>query len=111
MSVDLPSSTEPQVTSRRSSVAAASGERRESLEVADTLAVLHRGLAHLVVRARLASLGDPRRGDLAHDLVDRRRTRAHAARAGHVADGAETHPVGERLLVRVALDELRRGVE
>ena len=51
---------------------------RMSLEVPDTLAVLHRRLAHLVVRTRLATLGDPRRGDLADDLVDRGSLRADA---------------------------------
>src|SRR5579872_1047273 len=80
ISVDLPSSTEPAVTSRRSSV---------ELEVTDTLPVLHRGLAGTVVGARLAPLGHARRGDLGDDGVEGRRIREHTARARHVADGAE----------------------
>src|SRR5690349_21075415 len=101
MSVDLPSSTEPQVTRRRSSV----------LEVTDTLAVLHRRLADAVVGPRLTALGDARRRDLRDDLVDRPRLRDDAARARHVADRAEAHGRRERLFVRIALDELRRRVE
>ena len=45
------------------------------------------------------------------DLLDRRRMRAHAPGARHVADRAEPHPFAERLLVRVPLDELGRGIE
>src|SRR5438477_7595014 len=99
MSVDLPSSTEPAVTRRRSSVS------RSSLEVANALPVLHRGLAHAVVGARFATLRHARGRDLAHDLVDRRRLADDAAGARHVADGAEAHARAERLLVGKALDE------
>src|SRR6188472_1205036 len=105
--VDLPSSTEPHVTRRRSSVPSAVN----GLEVADTLPVLHRGLREAVVGARLAPLRDPRRRDLADDLVNRRCARTDTAGAGHVAHGAEADGLRERLLVRISLDELRGRVE
>src|SRR5437868_15382433 len=100
MSVDLPSSTEPHVTSRNSSV----------LEVTDTLPVLHRGLAEAVVGARLAALGDVRRGDLGDHLVDGARLGEDAARARHVADGAEAHGRDERALACLLFGEPRPGV-
>src|SRR5437899_242863 len=102
ISVDLPSSTEPAVTSRSRSVA---------LEIADTLAVLHRGFADAVVCPRLASFGDARRGDLGNDVVELHGVGQHAAGAGHVADGAETHGCREGVLVGIALDVLGDGVE
>src|SRR3954453_16332876 len=105
ISVDLPSSTEPAVTRRRSSVS------RSSLEVANAFPVFHRGLADAVVGAGLAALGDVRCRDLVHDLVDRRRVAYNTAGARHVADRAEADVRAERLLVREALDELRDGVE
>src|SRR5581483_1153853 len=105
MRVDLPSSTEPAVTSRSSSVS------RISSEVADTLAVLHRRLADAIVRTRLAALGHACRRDLADDVVDRARLAQHAARARHVADRTEADGRPERLLIGVALDEVRDGVE
>src|SRR5215210_9425533 len=95
ISVDLPSSTEPAVASR--SVPTAS-------EVAGNLAVLHRGLGGPVVRARLAALGDPGRRDLGDHVVERGRPRGDRAGAGHVADGAVAHPLGERLLALHPLD-------
>src|SRR4051812_27340348 len=107
ISVDLPSSTEPQVTSRSSSVAASCS----TLEVADTLPVLHRGLRRAIVRARLAALADPGGGDLRPDLLERRRARLDRAGAAHVADRAEAHRGRERLLVRQPLDHVAGGVE
>src|SRR5436309_988491 len=101
ISVDLPSSTEPAVTSRSSS----------ALKVTDTLPVFHRRLAHAVVGARLAALGHARCRDLGHDLLDCRRVRQHTSGAGHVADRAEAHRRRERLLVGIALDEVARCVE
>src|SRR3954447_6745915 len=101
MRVDLPSSTDPQVTSRRRSV----------LEVTDTLAVLHGRLADTVVRARLAALRDTGRCDLADDLVDCLRVRDHAAGARHVADRPEAHGRGERILALHALDEVGARIE
>src|SRR3954453_5406941 len=83
ISVDLPSSTEPHVTRRRSSGAWACSE------VANAFAVLHGRLAEAIVGPRLAALGDVRRSDLPHALLDRRHPRLDAARARHVADGAE----------------------
>src|SRR5438067_13202669 len=94
ISVDLPSSTEPAVTSLSSS----------ALKVTDTLAVLHRRLAHAVVGARLAALGHARCRDLGDDLLDRCRIGQHTAGAGHVADRAEAHRCGERLLGGIAAD-------
>src|SRR3954449_404734 len=105
ISVDLPSSTKPAVTRRRSSVS------RSSLEVANAFPVFHRGFADAVVGAGLAALGDVRCRDLVHDLVDRRRVAHNTAGARHVADRAEADVRAERLLVREALDELRDGVE
>src|SRR5215211_3007531 len=87
--VDLPSSTEPAVATRTSS---------EVLEVAVTLAVLHRGLGEAVVGARLAALGHARGGDLRDHVAQRDRLRAHGAGAGHVADGAEAHRLLEHRL-------------
>src|SRR5947207_1518480 len=105
MSVDLPSSTEPHVTMRsRSACCAAS-------EIADTLAVLHRGFGEAVIGARLAALGHAGRRDLVDDLADRRRVADHAARARHVADGAETHRRAEQLLAVHPLDVVAAGVE
>src|SRR3954451_21069861 len=89
ISVDLPSSTEPAVARRRVST---------SLEVAGNLAVLHRGLARAVVRARLAPLRDPRGGDLGDDLVEGRRPRGDRPRAAHVADRAVADPLREDVL-------------
>src|SRR3954469_21125042 len=105
ISVDLPSSTEPAVTSRSSSVS------RNSLEVANALAILHRRLGDAVVGAGLAALGDARRSNLVHDRIDRRGVAHDAAGAGHVADGAEADGSCERRLVREPLDEIGDGVE
>src|SRR5215208_3969258 len=102
ISVDLPSSTEPAVTRRRSSV---------PLEVADTLAVLHRGFGDAVVGARLAALGDAGRHDLGDDLLQRRRVGDDAAGAGHVSDRPEADGRGERLLVGIALDVIAGGIQ
>src|SRR2546426_9634455 len=125
ISVDLPSSTEPHVTRRRSSAACACSEMaltqvpprarawclEWALKIADTLAVLHRGFGEAVVGAGLAALGDTRRGDLVDDLRDRRRVADDAAGAGHVTDGAETHRGGEEILAVHALDVVRARAE
>src|SRR3984957_16100179 len=96
ISVLLPSSTDPAVVKRsRSSVI---------LEIPCLLAVLHRRLRDAVIGACLAPLGDARRRDLQHDLLQRRRPRAHAARAAHVAHRAVAHRLVEH---RLALDQLR----
>src|SRR5437899_2842872 len=105
MRVDLPSSTEPHVTMRRSSVPSAASE------VANAFAVLHGRLAEAVVGARLATLSHACRRDLLHDLLDRRRLRFDPAGAGHVADGAETDGSDERILALHALDVLRGRVQ
>src|ERR1700757_2133677 len=106
MSVDLPSSTDPHVTSRTSSADAASAPSNpEPLEVADTLPVLHGCLGDSVVRARLAALGDAGRGDLGDDRLERPCLREHPPGTGHVADRPEAHRRREWLLVRVPLDE------
>src|SRR5438128_7189530 len=118
ISVLLPSSTAPAVVKRRrSSVTAPAPRHRASqharaarpsevlaaLEVAGLLAILHRGLGHPVVGSRLATLGDPRGGDLRDHLAQRPRAGAHAAGAAHVADGAIADGLGEHLL---AVDQL-----
>src|SRR4051812_26841003 len=104
MSVDLPSSTEPAVARRsRSERATETRPLPLPLEIAGNLAVLHRGLADAVVRARLAALRDLRRGDLGDDVVQRRRGRRDRPRAAHVADRAVADALAERLL---AVDEL-----
>src|SRR6266542_4075893 len=105
MSVDLPSSTEPQVTRRRSSACCAASE------IADTLAVLHRCFGEAVVCACLAALGDTGRGDFVDDRADRRRVGDDTAGARHVADGAEPHRRRERLLAVHTLDVVGARVE
>src|SRR6478672_11443494 len=105
ISVDLPSSTEPAVTRRSSSVS------RNSLEVANALPVFHRRFADAVVRARLAALADACRSDLADSCLARRSVAHDAAGAGHVADRAEAHRGAEGLLVGEALDEVGDRVE
>src|SRR3954462_5495464 len=81
------------------------------LEVPGNLAVLHRGLADAVVRARLAALGDLRRGDLRDDVVQRRRGRRDRARAVHVADRPVADAGVEGLLAVDELDVWRQRVE
>src|SRR3954452_686661 len=83
MRVDLPSSTEPAVAKRRSSISS-----RAASEVALALAVLHRSLGEAVVGAGRAAFGQPRDGDLGDDLVVGRRRRLDRAGDRHVADGA-----------------------
>src|SRR3954453_1618142 len=102
MSVDLPSSTEPAVASRRSPERGGGAPwplELPLLEVARNLAILHGGLGDLVVGAGLAALGDPRRGDLVDNVAQRRRDRGDRAGAAHVADGAVADARVERLLV------------
>src|SRR3954469_23289551 len=110
MSVDLPSSTEPAVA-RRSRSERSTRPLPLPLEVAGNLAVLHRGLAHAVVRAGLAALRDLRRRDLCDDVVQRRRRRRHGAGAAHVADRAVAAARRERLLAVDQLDVGRQRVE
>src|SRR3954449_4667668 len=105
MSVDLPSSTEPHVTRRRSSACWACSE------IADTLAVLHRSLGEAVVGPRLAALGHSRRRDLVDDLGDGCRVGHDAAGARHVADGAEADARAEGLLAVHTLDVLARRIQ
>src|SRR4029078_5457786 len=105
MSGDLPSSTEPHVTRRRSSVAWACSE------VANALPVFHRGFREAVVGTGLATLGDVRRTDLLHDRLDRGRRRLDTTRARHVTDGAEADRGDERVLALHALDVLRRRIQ
>src|SRR5437879_6298582 len=105
MSVDLPSSTLPQVLKRRMSTGSAGaalaaltkgadeGEGEAStdiLEITRLLAVLHGGLGGLVVGAG-AALGDACGGDLGNDVVHRGGRRLDQARADDIADGADAH--------------------
>src|SRR3989442_1447486 len=98
ISVDLPSSTEPAVASRRV----------VALEVAGNLAVLHRGLADAVVGARLAALGDPGARDLDDDVVAEREDALLGPRALLVAARAAERGVEPVLLDRV---EQRDGLQ
>src|SRR4051812_15060334 len=114
ISVDLPSSTEPAVARRSRSERATRPLPLPlplPLEVAGNLAVLHRGLADAVVRARLAALRDLRRRDLGDDVVQRGRGRRHGAGAAHVADRAVADARRERLLAVDELDVRRQRVE
>src|SRR3954462_402489 len=115
ISVDLPSSTEPAVARRsrsdRATDAAPCPLLPLPLEVAGNLAVLHGGLADAVVGARLAALGDLRRGDLGHDVVQGGRGRGDRAGAAHVADRAIADARVERLLAFDQLHEGRQRVE
>src|SRR5207248_675077 len=114
----LPSSTEPAVAmrsvlARRSTTG--SGwplpSMTVSLEVATAFAVLHGRLAHSVVGARLAALGDARGCDLLNHGVERDRPRLHGARARHVAHRAVPHARLERLLAFDQLDEWAERIE
>src|SRR5688572_31938851 len=105
MSVDLPSSTLPQVLRRRMSTTgtgAREEERAEEvattdmkkgwvggriLEITGFLAVFHGGLGSLVVGAG-AAFGDAGGGDLADDVIDGAGRAFHHAGADHVGDGA-----------------------
>src|SRR4051794_14172775 len=115
ISVDLPSSTEPAVARRsrsdRATDAAPCPFVPWPLEVAGNLAVLHGGLADAVVGAGLAALGDLRRGDLGHHVVQGGRGRGDRAGAAHVADRAVADARVERLLALDELDEGRQRVE
>src|SRR4051812_44011294 len=114
ISVDLPSSTEPAVARRSRSeraTEAAPWPLPLPLEVAGNLAVLHGGLADAVVGAGLAALGDLRRGDLGHHVVQGGRGRGDRAGAAHVADRAVADARAERLLALDELDEGRQRVE
>src|SRR5215470_15682934 len=57
-------------------------------EVALPLAVFHRRLARAVIGPRLATLGDPRGGDLGDHLRESSRRRLDRARATDIADRA-----------------------
>src|SRR5262245_23319215 len=101
MSVDLPSSTLPQVLKRRMStgswagpawaagVEAGDGEvSTDILEIPRLLAVLHGGLGGLVIGAG-AALGDAGGGNLGDDVVDGIGRALDHAGADHVGDGAD----------------------
>src|SRR6266540_2790511 len=84
MSVLFPSSTDPAVARRSSSISAPS-------EVALALAVFHGCFREAVVGPGRAAFGDPRRRDLDGDLLRRGRDRLDGGGAAHVADGPEPH--------------------
>src|SRR5579884_2680001 len=98
MRVDLPSSTEPHVTRRSSSVLWAASE------VANALPIFHCCFGEAVVGSGLPALGHARCRDLLHDLLDRRCPRLDASGARHVADRAEEDGGDERILALHALD-------
>src|SRR6187551_2361109 len=104
MSVDLPSSTEPQVLNRRISTTGTGAREEEEelgattdmkrlgraldLEVTGFLPVLHGGLGGLVVGTG-AALSDAGRRDLSDDVVDGVGRAFEHAGADHVRDGAD----------------------
>src|SRR5690348_15784594 len=85
MSVDLPSSTEPQVLKRRISMGCCEWGIR--LKISGLLPVFHRRLAGLVIGAG-ATLGHTRGGNFGDDVVDAVSPRLNHSRADHVRDGA-----------------------
>src|SRR6187431_2733932 len=101
MSVDLPSSTEPQVLNRRMSTTGTGAREEEEelgattdmkrfgralgLEVTGFLPVLHGGLGGLVVGAR-AAFGHARGRDLGDDVIDGVGRAFEHAGADHVRD-------------------------
>ena len=87
---------------------AGGGQAQEvwSSEVALPLAVFHAGLGDPVVGARRAALGQPRHRGLGDHLGHRPREGFHAAGAGDVADGAESHRLLDDLLVLARLQVL-----
>src|SRR5580692_11594561 len=119
MSVLLPSSTDPMVAKRRRSMVSAPtsappaggepGRVVMGLEVALALAVLHRRLREAVVGPGGPPLRDARTGDLADDLLHGVGARAHRARAGGVAHGAEAHGLLADLLGTTRGDPLAQG--
>src|SRR3954453_20239066 len=112
ISVALPSSTEPAVARRRRSDRATPPcPLPLPLEVPGNLAVLHRGFAHAVVRARLAALRDLRRRDLRDHVVQRGRGRRDRAGAAHVADRPIADAGAEGLLPVDQLDVGRQRIE
>src|SRR6187431_3383792 len=102
MSVDLPSSTEPQVLNRRMSTTGTGAREEEEelgattdmkrlgralgLEVTGFFPVLHGGLGGLVVGAG-AALRDPGRRDLGDDIVNGVGRALEHAGTDHVRDG------------------------
>src|SRR5947208_2737477 len=82
MSVDLPSSTEPHVTRRRSSACCACSE------IADTLAVLHRSFREAVVGPRFAAL---------RPVGDREHADVLALAHARVVDVPQLGPLGARV--------------
>src|SRR5437660_9850489 len=99
----LPSSTEPAVASRSSSMRgyAANGN---ILEIPFLLAVLHGGLGEPVVGPGGAPLGDAGGGDFLDDLRDGGGRRLDRAGAVHVAHGPVAHGGLVRLLAQAGLD-------
>src|SRR5690606_12224675 len=103
ISVDLPSSPEPVVASRTSSMSwrfatvvtirswFAGGGGRGPSEVPLPLAVLHGSFADPVVGAAGSAFGDTSRGHFLDDLLDRLRLRFEGGGAGHVSDRAEPY--------------------
>src|SRR5918995_7359860 len=104
MSVDLPSSTEPAVANRRSSMCS-----QPFLEVALALAVFHAGLADAVVGPRGAALGDAGHRGLLDDRLDTHCRRLDGAGAGGVAHGAEADRALLELLAIEQRDPRRLG--
>src|SRR5215207_253849 len=105
MSVDLPSSTEPAVANRRSSMCVS----QPFLEVALALAVFHAGLTDAVVGPRGAALGDAGHRGLLDDRLYARCHRLDGAGAGGVAHGAKADGTLLDLLAVEQRDPRRLG--
>src|SRR5215213_7650286 len=102
----LPSSTEPAVASRRSSI-----RWRAPLEIAFLLAVLHGRLREEVVGPGGTPLGDAGGGHLGDDLGHGHGRRLHCAGAVHVTDGPVPHGGLVGSLAGLGLDPLAHRQE
>src|SRR5207249_762887 len=80
-------------------------------EVALALAILHRRVRELVVRARCAALADLGRGDLADDILHRLRARTDRSGARHVTDRSEADVLLRARPLLVAARASKYGVE
>src|SRR5579862_2051942 len=86
MSVDLPSSTEPQVLKRRISMGCCDGGIR--LKISGLLPVFHCGFTGFVIGAG-AALRHARSGDFIDDVLDAVSPRFNHSCADHVGNGAD----------------------
>src|SRR3954471_21210941 len=137
MSVDLPSSTDPAVAKRSSSISRcprhgggsgrgafsrdrppprsppkapqSSPSTAAASEITLAFAVFHRGFTELVVGSRCAALGDAGRGDFGDDVVDLDRDGLDCRGARGVADRAVPDHCFEHFFIGARLQVLRDG--